>query len=63
MCELFASNQLEIPTKNTDWKQWGDGLRAIDVFTNQAVPQTDAYTNWIDWAQALVGAFNERPQQ
>lgn len=60
MCELYAPQQLEIPTPTTDWKAWGNGIRAIDVFANEAIPMTDAYENWFDWAQALVNAVNPR---
>jgi hypothetical protein len=62
MCELYAANQLAIPSEDTDWHQWGSGLLAIDVFNNEAVPTTDSYTNWEDWASALMGAVNPRPQ-
>jgi hypothetical protein len=58
MCELYAAQQLEIPSPQTDWKMWGDGIRAIDVFGNEAIPMTDAFNNWQDWAQAVVNAVN-----
>lgn len=58
MAEQYAVNHLEIPSQNTDWKLWGNGLKAIDVFTNEAVPATDTYDDWHDWAQALLGAIN-----
>jgi hypothetical protein len=58
MCELYASQQLEIPNENTDWKIWGNGINAIDVFSNEAIPHTDNFENWFDWAAALVGAVN-----
>ena len=60
MVELYSPQQLEIPTPTTDWKAWGNGIRAIDVFANEAIPMTDAYENWFDWAQALVNAVNPR---
>jgi hypothetical protein len=60
MCELYSPQQLEIPTPQTNWKDWGNGIRAIDVFANEAIPMTDAYENWFDWAQALVNAVNPR---
>lgn len=62
MCELYAAQQLSIPTDSTDWHQWGNGLLAIDVFTNEAVPTTDLYDDWEAWATALMGAVNPRPQ-
>lgn len=58
MAEQYAVNHLEIPSQSTDWKLWGNGLKAIDVFTNEAIPSTDNYDNWQDWAQALLGAIN-----
>lgn len=60
MCEQYAGQQLEIPGPLTDWKLWGNGIKAIDVFTNEAVPNTDNYDNWFDWAAALLAAINPR---
>lgn len=62
MCELYATQQLEIPNEQTDWKRWGDGIRAIDTFANEAIPMTDAFQSWQDWAQELVNAVNPPPQ-
>lgn len=58
MVELYAAQQLEIPTAQTDWKKWGNGIKAIDVFTNEGIPNTDEYDNWQDWAAALVNSVN-----
>ena len=60
MCEQYAANQLEIPSEQTDWKLWGNGLKAIDIFTNEAIPSTDDYENWDQWAEALLAAINPR---
>lgn len=60
MVELYAAQQLEIPTALTDWKIWGNGIRAIDVFANEAIPMTDNFADWQDWAQELVNAVNPR---
>jgi hypothetical protein len=62
MCELYAPQQLEIPTPFTDWKTWGNGLKAIDVFTNEAIPSTEGFDDWQLWAEALVNAVNPRVQ-
>lgn len=62
MVEQYAANQLEIPTPNTDWKLWGLGLKAIDVFNNEAIPAPDMFDDWFDWAAALVGAINPQVQ-
>jgi hypothetical protein len=58
MVEQYAVQQLEIPTQFTDWKKWGNGIKAIDVFTNEAIPSTDNFDNWYDWAAALLGSIN-----
>jgi hypothetical protein len=58
MCELYAAQQLEIPTAQTDWKLWGNGIKAIDVFTNEAIPNTENFDDWSDWAAALLGTVN-----
>ena len=62
MVEQYGANQLEIPTPQTDWRLWGNGLKAIDIFTNEAIPSTDQYENWYDWAEALLAAINPRVQ-
>ena len=62
MCELYAAQQLEIPTQLTNWKDWGNGLKAIDVFTNEATPSTGSFDDWQEWAQELVNAVNPRVQ-
>lgn len=62
MVELYAAQQLSIPDAATDWKKWGNGLGAIDVFANEAIPMTDAFDNWYDWAEALVSAVNPAVQ-
>ena len=58
MCEQYAAQQLEIPTADTDWKGWGNGIKAIVVFTNEAIPSTENFDNWYDWAAALLGTIN-----
>ena len=58
MVELYGPQNLEIPTDFTDWVRWGEGLKAIDVFTNEAIPGPQVYDDWQEWAQALVNAVN-----
>lgn len=60
MCELYAAQQLEIPSALTDWRIWGDGIRAIDVFANEAIPMTDNFDDWQEWAEELVNAVNPK---
>jgi hypothetical protein len=58
MVEQYAAQQLEIPNANTDWKEWGQGLKAIDVFSNEAIPGTRNYDDWQEWAAQLMNAVN-----
>jgi len=58
MAEQYAAQQLSIPTQDTDWQQWGQGLLAIDVFVNEAVPNPTQYDDWQEWAAALLGSIN-----
>jgi hypothetical protein len=60
MCELYASNQLQVPILDMDWKSWAAGLKAIDVFANEAIPEPYQFDDWQEWASAVVGAVNPR---
>ena len=62
MCELYAAQQLAVPDAQTDWKIWGNGLSAIDVFSNEAIPRTDQFDDWHDWAESLAAAVNPSTQ-
>ena len=62
MCELYSPQNLQIPNDLTDWVKWGEGLNAIDVFSNEATPRPDQYENWLDWAQAMLAAINPATQ-
>jgi hypothetical protein len=58
MVELYSAQQLSIPDANTDWKEWGAGLKAIDVFSNEGIPGPYQYDDWQEWAEQLVNAVN-----
>jgi hypothetical protein len=58
LCEQYAAQNLSIPNAGTDWKQWAEGLKAIDIFTNEGVPGPMPFNNWQDWALAFVNAVN-----
>jgi hypothetical protein len=60
MCEAYAPQQLQIGIVEGDWKDWAAGLKAIDVFQNEAVPGPYVFENWQDWAEAVVNAVNPR---
>jgi len=63
MCEQFATQQLEIPDARTDWKMWALGIKAIDLFNNETVPDPYIYDDWKDWASAVVLTVNLRQPQ
>lgn len=58
MCELYANQQLEIPSVEENWQQWAVGIKGIDVFANEAIPDPYNYDFWYDWAEAVVNAVN-----
>lgn len=62
LVEQYAQLQLEIPTSQTDWRAWGNGLFNLGFFSNEAVPKTEEFDNWFDWAQALLNAVNPSVQ-
>ena len=58
LCEQYASQQLAIPSSSTNWQEWGAGLLAIDIFTNEAAPSPYLFNDWQEWAAALLAAMN-----
>jgi len=62
MVELYAAQQLSVPDAQTDWKKWGQGLSAIDVFANEGIPLTEQFDDWQEWAEALVAAVSPSTQ-
>jgi adenosylcobinamide amidohydrolase len=60
MCELYAAQQLQIPGPGVDWKSWAAGLKTIDAFANEAVPEPYNFDDWQEWAEAVVNAVNPR---
>ena len=60
MVEAYAGQQLGIGVHEEQWRTWASGINAIDVFMNEAIPSPDYYSNWQDWATALVNAVNQK---
>ena len=60
MCEAYATQQLQIGVKEENWKDFAVGLKAIDVFVNEAIPGPYVYENWKDWAIAVLNAVNPK---
>ena len=61
MCEAYAGQQLQIPGPDVEWQSWAAGLKAIDIFANEASPEPYGFDEWYDWAVAVVNAVNSRP--
>lgn len=62
MCELYAANQLEINCPESEWKLWANGLKSIDIFTNEGLPGPDAFPNWQEWAQEAINVLDNLVQ-
>lgn len=58
MCEQYSTQQLQIPDQNTNWQDWAVGVKAIDLFNNQAIPSPYDFAEWQNWAEALVNVMN-----
>ena len=41
MCEAYAAQQLQIDSTEEHWKDWAAGLKAIDVFVNEGIPESN----------------------
>jgi hypothetical protein len=61
MCEAYSAQQLQIPGPDVEWQSWAAGLKAIDIFANEGIPEPYLFDDWQDWAAALVNAVNSRP--
>ena len=61
MCEAYSAQQLQIPGPDVEWQSWAAGLKAIDIFANEAIPEPYGFEEWDQWATAVVNAVNSRP--
>jgi hypothetical protein len=61
MVEAYAAQNLQIGIPEEKWKDWAEGLMAIDVFQNESIPNPYLYEKWQDWASALVGSMEATP--
>ncbi len=59
MCEAYAGQQLAINVPENKWRDWASGIMAIDLFQNNSVPDPYLYSDWHDWAEALVNVVNQ----
>jgi hypothetical protein len=60
MVEAYAGQQLDISTSEDEWKKWAEGLIAIDIFSNEAIPNPNIYENWQDWVESVVNVINQK---
>lgn len=58
MCEAYAGQQLEIPKSEDDWKNWAAGFSGIDLFAKDAIPNPYEFSDWQDWAVAVVNTLS-----
>lgn len=58
MVEAYGTQQLGIPTDESEWKEWAAGFRGIDLFSNDGVPSPDGFNDWQDWVFAVVNAVS-----
>lgn len=50
MCELFADQNLMIPSDNTDWREWAYGMAGNGYFGAYNVPLPSSAETWDEWA-------------
>ena len=62
MVEAYAGQQLEIPNKEENWRDWANGFHGIGLFNSDAVPSPSTFEKWQDWAQAIVGIVVNQTQ-
>jgi hypothetical protein len=56
---LHYYGQEPIPyVSEENWDTVADYLSGLSTFANYAVPNSDGYTEWQDWAKAFVEAVN-----
>jgi hypothetical protein len=58
MVEAYGSQQLAIPTAESEWREWATGFCGIGLFESDAAPSPHAFEKWQDWASAVVGAVS-----
>jgi len=63
MCELYSTQNLAIPGPETEWRSWANGIKAIDIFTNEGAPDPSYFDDWKTWAESLVNAVNSTPSE
>lgn len=57
MIEQFAANPLpKVPEAH--WKIFVNEMTKLSYFTKSAIPTSDSYQNWQDWAKAMVGILS-----
>ena len=61
MAEKFAPNQLgTVPEEH--WRDWVSGMNGIGYFVESGIPDPRGYSDWRQWAEAMVGIMSVTPQ-
>ena len=58
MCEAYASQNLEIPNGEENWKGWAAGFVGIDLFAKDGMPNPYGYDDWQEWAMAVANTLS-----
>jgi hypothetical protein len=57
MAELFAPNQLGY-VEEENWRNWADGLSGIGYFSESAIPTSQGFEHWYEWAERVAGILS-----
>lgn len=55
--EQFAQQSLGTVSES-DWQKWVDGMVGIGYFSDSALPNSQGFDDWRDWAQMAVGIMS-----
>ena len=58
MCELYATQQLSMPPQEEFWQQWAMGIKGIDTFAKEDVPDPYGFEYWHDWVEVLMDSVS-----
>ncbi len=58
MIEAYASQQLQMGLTENNWQDFANGMLAIGLFNNDAIPTPESFSRWNEWAEAVVNIVN-----
>jgi hypothetical protein len=57
MIELFSTNPLP-KVAESQWKMFVNEMAKLPYFLKSGIPMSSAYSEWQDWAKAMMGILN-----